>query len=219
MSKRASWNCSVIVSNTTPSRSRIVRTSSCRNWLDLNAAATKAKTKRIKRQTEDEQLKGIENDRGALDTFPAILSNRFIQEIKADLSRLQAEHAQLAKKLGEKHPDMIKVTSAIDSPRPSSMPSSPRWSTPSGTIISPRGLKEQSLSAALRPSESDALAQNRKGSTMGCWSAALRPTVDYSRASCSAPKRRSSQENSSRARSDRRRGRGAKEAGVSANEA
>ena len=50
---------------------------------DLNAAVTKAKTERIQKEAMYNQLRAIENDPAALDTFPAILGNTFIQQQKA----------------------------------------------------------------------------------------------------------------------------------------
>ena len=75
---------------------------------DLNSAYTKARTDRFEKEALYNQLKGLQNDRTALDTFPAILSNAFIQQLKSQLADLQRQQAQMADRLGEKHPDMIK---------------------------------------------------------------------------------------------------------------
>src|SRR5262249_53263583 len=48
------------------------------------------------------------------DTFTPIQQNGFIQGLKAQLAGLQAERLQLVEKLGDLHPDMIKVTTAIE---------------------------------------------------------------------------------------------------------
>lgn len=82
---------------------------------DLNTAVTKARTERIEKEAVYNQLKEIQTDKNALDTYPAILNNTFVQQLKAQLSELQRQQAQLADKLGERHPDMVKVRSAIDS--------------------------------------------------------------------------------------------------------
>jgi uncharacterized protein involved in exopolysaccharide biosynthesis len=47
---------------------------------ELNSAVTRAKTERITKEEAYNQLQAIQNDKGALDTFPAILSNAFIQQ-------------------------------------------------------------------------------------------------------------------------------------------
>lgn len=82
---------------------------------DLNAAVTRARTERIEKGAVYNQIEAVQNDRAALDTIPAILSNSFIQQLKAQMSDLQRQRGQMAEKLGERHPDMVKMQSAIDS--------------------------------------------------------------------------------------------------------
>ena len=82
---------------------------------DLNQAVTKARTDRIEKEAVYRQLEAIQTNKVALDTFPAILSNTFIQQLKSQLSDLQRQQAQMSERLGEKHPEMIKVVSAIQS--------------------------------------------------------------------------------------------------------
>lgn len=81
---------------------------------DLNAAVTRARTDRIEKESVYNQIRTIQNDRAAVDTFPAILTNGFIQQLKVQLNDLQRQKAQLAEKLGARHPDMVKVDSAIE---------------------------------------------------------------------------------------------------------
>jgi capsular exopolysaccharide synthesis family protein len=82
---------------------------------DLNAAVTRARTERIEKQSVHAQLQKIQNDRAALDTFPIILNNTFIQQLKVQLNELQRQKAQLGEKLGARHPEMTKVQSAVES--------------------------------------------------------------------------------------------------------
>lgn len=82
---------------------------------DLNAAVTRARTERIEKQSVHAQIQKIQNDRAALDAFPIILNNNFIQQLKVQLNELQRQKAQLGEKLGVRHPEMTKVQSAIDS--------------------------------------------------------------------------------------------------------
>lgn len=81
---------------------------------DLNAAVTKAKTDRLEKEALYEQMKSIAGDRKALDTFPAVVSSPFIQQLKAQLADLQRQRAALADKYGPKHPEMIKLQRQID---------------------------------------------------------------------------------------------------------
>jgi len=81
---------------------------------DLNAAVTRARTERIEKESVYTQIREIQSDRTAVDTFPAILNNSFIQQLKGQLNELQRLKAQLAEKLGARHPDMVKAQSAIE---------------------------------------------------------------------------------------------------------
>jgi succinoglycan biosynthesis transport protein ExoP len=81
---------------------------------DLNAAVTRARTDRIEKESIYNQIRAIQTDRAAVDTFPAILNNTFIQQLKGQLNEQQRLRAQLAEKLGARHPDMVKVQSAIE---------------------------------------------------------------------------------------------------------
>jgi capsular exopolysaccharide synthesis family protein len=79
----------------------------------LNTAVTSARTRRVEQETLLSQLQAIEASGAPLDTFSPIVSNTFIQGLKADLAVLQRDRAQLAEQLGDLHPDMIKVDTAI----------------------------------------------------------------------------------------------------------
>jgi succinoglycan biosynthesis transport protein ExoP len=81
---------------------------------ELNAAVTRARTERLQKEALYNQIQSIQSDRAALDTFPAILSNSFIQQLKGQLADLQRQQASLGERYGEKHPEMIKVKSAIE---------------------------------------------------------------------------------------------------------
>lgn len=81
---------------------------------DVNAAVTRARTDRIEKESVYNQIRAIQGDRTAVDTFPAILNNAFIQQLKVQQNELQRQQAQLADKLGARHPEMVKVQSAIE---------------------------------------------------------------------------------------------------------
>ena len=79
----------------------------------LSANVTAARTERLAQEALYDQLQSIEASGGPVDTLPPIASNSFIQGLKAELAGLQRERAQLAERLGELHPDMIKMDTAI----------------------------------------------------------------------------------------------------------
>src|SRR5439155_5739905 len=80
---------------------------------DLNAALTKAKTERINKEALYNQLKTAESA-GSIDSYPAVLSNEYIQKLKADFSDLQRQQASLAQRYGERHAEMIKIRSSVE---------------------------------------------------------------------------------------------------------
>jgi capsular exopolysaccharide synthesis family protein len=129
---------------------------------ELSAAVTRARTERIQKQTNYEQLRSLQNDSAAIDTVPAVLGNSFIQGLKSQLSQLQRQQAELADKLAEKHPDMIKIETSIRE-------TDQKLKTEIAKIV--QGLRndfeaaerqERSLTAALNRQEADALALNRQ---------------------------------------------------------
>jgi len=80
---------------------------------DLNGAVTQAKAERFQKEALYRQLESLRGNPAMLDTFPAILANTFIQQQKSELAQLQSQYAQMGDKLGDRHPDMVKVRSAI----------------------------------------------------------------------------------------------------------
>lgn len=80
---------------------------------DLNAAVTRARTDRLQKEALYQQLVRLQGNRTALETYPAILSNNFVQNLKSQLAELQRQRAQLGERLGENHPDMIRNATAI----------------------------------------------------------------------------------------------------------
>lgn len=134
---------------------------------DLNAAVTRAKTVRIEKEALYNQLRATQSNPAALDTFPAILTNAFIQQQKSELASLQREQAQLTEKLGDKHPDMQKVAAAIQ------ISQSKLNGEIAKVVQSVRSeyqsalAQENSLTAALNQQKGEALSMNRKAIDYG----------------------------------------------------
>jgi succinoglycan biosynthesis transport protein ExoP len=134
---------------------------------DLNAALTRAKTERIQKEAMYQQLQASQADPARLDTFPAILTNVFIQQQKGELAELQRQYAQLSEKLGDKHPEIIKLKSAIQL-------SQTKLNGEIGKVVqSVRSeyqavlAQENSLTAALNQQKGEALSMNRKAIDYG----------------------------------------------------
>ncbi len=134
---------------------------------DLNQAVTKARTDRIEKEAVYRQLEAIQANKIALDTFPAILSNTFIQQLKTQLSDLQRQQAQMAERLGEKHPDMIKGASAIQSTEAKLQAEIYKVVQSVKNEFLSAQSQERTLAAALEAQKADALALNRTGIEYG----------------------------------------------------
>lgn len=144
---------------------------------DLNAAVTRAKTQRIEKEALYNQLRLSQSNPAALDTFPAILSNTFIQQQKAEIARLQREQAQLSEKLGDKHPEMQRVVAALDVSQSRLNGEIAKVVQAVRSEYQAALAQENSLSAALNQQKNEALAMNRKAIDY----TVLRRDVDSSR--------------------------------------
>ena len=82
---------------------------------EMTAAVTKAKTDRIEKEAMFKQLESVKGDRAALESFPAVLANPFVQELRSELIALQRQQAQVAEKFGERHPNRIKINDQVQS--------------------------------------------------------------------------------------------------------
>jgi capsular exopolysaccharide synthesis family protein len=134
---------------------------------DLNAAVTQAKTDRFQKQAMYNQLQSLGGKNGSLDTFPAILGNTYIQQQKAELAQLQSQQTQLSEKLGDKHPEIIKIRTAIQLAQA-------KLDGEIGKVVQAvrneylaSVAKENSLTRALDQQKGEALAMNRKAIDYG----------------------------------------------------
>jgi succinoglycan biosynthesis transport protein ExoP len=80
---------------------------------EMTAAVTKAKTDRIEKEAMFKQLESVQDDRAALESFPAVLANPFVQQARSELIALQRQQAQVAEKFGERHPNRIKINEQV----------------------------------------------------------------------------------------------------------
>jgi succinoglycan biosynthesis transport protein ExoP len=134
---------------------------------DLNAAVTRAKTERIQKESAYNQIAAMHDDRAALDTIPAILSNQFIQQQKTALADLQRQQAQLSEKLGARHPEMVKIRLAIQTAELRIQGEVTKVVSSLKNDYLNALSQEQSLVHALDQQKQDALAMNRKGIDYG----------------------------------------------------
>lgn len=83
------------------------------NLADLSTAAIHAKAERIDAEAVYAQLTAIQQNPTAADTLPSSLSNAYIEQLRADLAALQRDEATKSQRMGDRHPDMLKLRSAI----------------------------------------------------------------------------------------------------------
>ena len=133
---------------------------------DLNGALTKAKTDRINKEALYNQLKSAEGS-GALDTYPAVISNEYIQKLKADVSDLQRQQTLLAQKYDVRHPEMIKMRSAMESADAKLRGELAKIVESVRNEYQAALTEERGLQGALDAQKSEALSLNRKGIEYG----------------------------------------------------
>jgi capsular exopolysaccharide synthesis family protein len=134
---------------------------------ELNAAVTRAKTERIQKEALYRQLQAIQSNRVALDTFPAILTNVFIQQQKGELAQLQSQLAQLSEKLGDRHPDIIRLRSALHTAQSKLQGEIAKVVHAVRNEYLAALAQERSLSTALEQQKTEALAMNRQAIEYG----------------------------------------------------
>lgn len=129
---------------------------------DLNATVTRARTERLQQEAKFKELQRITADRAALDTFPAILGNPFVQQLKVDLARLTRERVELSGKFGERHPDMVRIGAAIEETDARLNEEIAKAVAAVQSDYYAALSHERSLTAALAAQKVEALAQNRR---------------------------------------------------------
>lgn len=134
---------------------------------DLNSALTAAKTNRLQKQNLHNQLVEIERSSQPLDSFPAILSNPFIQQEKAQLATLQQQKVQLAEKFGPRHPEMIKISTAIQMEDAKLQGEIQKVKQATRNDYLAAQAQENSLSQALEQQKADAMDLGKKGIDYG----------------------------------------------------
>ena len=129
---------------------------------DLNGAATKAKMGRIEKESEYNQIKAVQGT-PAIETVPAVMSNEYVQKLKSQIGDLQRQEAQLADKYGDRHPEMVKIRTAVQNAQ-AKLDSEINKVVESVKAEYQAALsQENSLMGALNTQKSEALGLNRKG--------------------------------------------------------
>ena len=80
---------------------------------DLNAAVTRAKTERIQKEALYNQIRALQNDRAALDTFPAISQTPSSSSRRATSRTCSGSRRSCPTSWAPSHPEMVKLGLAI----------------------------------------------------------------------------------------------------------
>lgn len=128
---------------------------------DLNGALTRAKTERIAKEGLYNQLMALQHDQAALDTFPLILSNAYIQQLKAQVAELQREQTSLAERYGDRYPEMVRVKTALQAAEARLQGEIAKTVESVKNDFLAARAQEQSLTGALDSQKRLALDQNR----------------------------------------------------------
>jgi succinoglycan biosynthesis transport protein ExoP len=134
---------------------------------DLNAAVTRAKTERIEKEARHQQLTAMRERNAALDTFPAVLGNPFIQQQKTEIAALLRQQAELGRRFGDLHPEMVKLRTAIaDAQQKLDAEIAKIVESVRNEFLAAQA-QEQALTAALNQQKQEALAMNRQAIQYG----------------------------------------------------
>ena len=136
---------------------------------ELNAAVTRARTERLTHEARYRQLMQIleRDDREALDSFPAVLGNSFIQDLKAQLATVQRDLAEQTEWRGDRHPEVIRVRAEVETAERRLEAEIQRVVEAEQTEFQAVQTEERSLIAALETQTRDALALDRRGIEYG----------------------------------------------------
>ena len=129
---------------------------------DLNGATTKAKMARIEKEALYNQLRSIQNA-NAIETFPAVLANEYIQKLKGQLGDLQGQQASLSEKYGDRHPEIVRIRSSIQSAEAKLQNEIEKVVQSVRAEFETAQAQERTLVGALEGQKAEALGLNRKG--------------------------------------------------------
>ena len=126
----------------------------------LNTEVTRAKTDRIQQEAMYMELREHGDDRARLETFPAILTNTFIQQQKTVLADLLRQQTQLAETYGDRNERMIRIRSEIEGAQAKLDAEIQKVVQAVETEYRAAVAREESLVRALNEQKSEALRMN-----------------------------------------------------------
>ena len=129
---------------------------------DLNAAVTRAKTSRLEKEASYRKLQAVQRGGPALDSYPAIMTNPFIQQLKSELARLQREYSEMSQTFGDKHPTLLAKRNEVETSERRLAAEVTRVVDSERSAYENAVAEETSLVAALEDQKREALSLNRR---------------------------------------------------------
>jgi succinoglycan biosynthesis transport protein ExoP len=131
----------------------------------LNGAMLNARTERIAKETLFNQVRNLGPVQ--LESFPSVMANPVVSQLKNELSDLQKEQTKLAETLGDKHPEMLKVRSQIRATEEKLHAEARNVVRAAENDYRTAASQEANLNASLEAVKQEALGVNRKAIEFG----------------------------------------------------
>jgi succinoglycan biosynthesis transport protein ExoP len=131
---------------------------------DLSAALTRAQTERLEKEALYQRVNGAKNA-DALGSFPTVQSSPTIQQLRTEIADLEKQRAVLSQQLGELHPDLVKVQTALQLAQARLGAEMKRIADATQQEYLNARNQEQKLSSALAAQKSAAIEHTRVGTT------------------------------------------------------
>jgi capsular exopolysaccharide synthesis family protein len=80
---------------------------------ELNSALTAARIERINLETTRNALKDIKGSRNLIESFPKVIDNNLVNDLKSSLAATLRKKSELQEKYGGKHPAMVAINAEI----------------------------------------------------------------------------------------------------------
>jgi capsular exopolysaccharide synthesis family protein len=80
---------------------------------NLNTAVTNAKTARLEKEALYRYAEAARQDAATAERLPAVLANSYVQSLRTELAALERQRVDQGSRLGERHPEMVKLDTLI----------------------------------------------------------------------------------------------------------
>ena len=130
---------------------------------ELNAAVTRAKTARVDKEILYNRLSQLQSDPSAIESFPAVMGNEFVQRLKSQIVELRQRKTDLGSTYGEKMPQMVALQNQIVAAEQKLQAEISKIVKSVQDDFEAAKATEAQLVSALEVQKSEALRNNQKG--------------------------------------------------------